>query len=104
MITDAHRLPGEGVDHLGCRQSIRVHSSESSRMDLLRVEVLRPVGVLLELLAAAVSEKLVVGDLDLEGTRVPCVVQVGIIGMDEGQLLVWRSNQYALADSSQFTH
>lgn len=36
------------------------------------------------------TQQLVVGDLKLEGTVVPEVVQVNIRGVDEGELLVWR--------------
>ncbi len=59
-------------------------------MYLLRIEVLRPISVLLELLAASVSEKLVVRNLNLERTRIPLVVEFRIIGVDERQLLICR--------------
>ena len=55
---------------------------------LLRVEVLRAIGVLLEELAAAVTEELVVGDLYFECAGVPLVVELDVIRVDEGQLLI----------------
>ena len=65
-----HRLAGQGVN------------------DLLRVEVLRAVFVLLEQLTSTVAKELVVRDKKLERTRVPSVIELDVIGVDEGQLLI----------------
>ena len=59
---------------------------------LRRVEVLRPICVLLEQLTATMTEQLMVGNLQLERARVPSVVQVNVVGMDKRQLLVYPQN------------
>lgn len=69
-IAYIHRLAGEGVG------------------DLLKVEVPRAVRVLLEELTSAVAEELVVRNEELERTRVPLVVKVDIVGVDECQFLI----------------
>ena len=65
-----HRLASEGVDNL------------------LRIEVLRPVRFLLEELPAAVPEQLMVRNLDLERARIPLVVQLRVVRVNEGQLFI----------------
>ena len=54
---------------------------------LFWIEVLLPIGLFLEELARAVSQKLVVGDLKLECSAIPLVIQFHVIGMDESQFL-----------------
>ena len=89
-----HRLASERVDDLRAnkRGLVRKHENTDAGCTrvthLLGVEVLRAVGVLLEQLTAAVPEKLVVRDLDLERLRVPLVVELRVVGVDEGQFLV----------------
>ena len=56
--------------------------------NFLRVKVFRAVSVLLELLATPVSKQFMVCHLDLERTRVPSVIELDVIGVDEGQLLI----------------
>ena len=68
---------------------MRFSTGQSGKSYLLRVEVLGTIGVLLELLTAPVSEELVVGNLDFERTRVPLVVELSIIGVDEGEFLIY---------------
>jgi hypothetical protein len=56
--------------------------------DLLGVKVHAAVGCLLEKLAAAGCEEFVVCYLHLERLGVPLVIELDIVGVDEGQLLI----------------
>ena len=55
---------------------------------LRRVEVLRPIGILLEQLTTTMAEQLMIGYLQLEGAGVPSIVQVDIVRMNERQFLI----------------
>ena len=69
-----------------CKNS---HGLAGQRVDnALRIKVLLSVGVLSEELARTVTEQLVVCYLELERTRVPFVVEVDVIGVNEGELLI----------------
>jgi hypothetical protein len=70
LVPRRHLLASQGVDHL------------------LGVEVFAAVRILLEELAASVSEQLVVRYLQLEGFGIPLIVELDVVGVDEGELLV----------------
>ena len=55
---------------------------------LRRVEVLRPIGILLEQLTTTMAEQLMIGYLQLEGAGVPSIVQVDVVRMNERQFLI----------------
>jgi hypothetical protein len=63
------------------------------KVHLVRIEVLGAVGGLLENLTRAVTEKLVICNLELECAGVPCVIEGNVVRVNECQLLVWKSNQ-----------
>lgn len=65
-----HRLPSQGVNNL------------------LQVKVLFSLRIFLEKLAGPMSEKLVVSYLQLEGARVPSIIQSDIIRVNEGEFLI----------------
>ena len=58
---------------------------------LLGIEVLLTVRLLLEQLAATMTKELVVRNLELEGTGVPGVEEVDIVGVYESELLICRN-------------
>jgi hypothetical protein len=60
---------------------------------LVRIEVLGAIGGLLEDLARAMTEELMISNLQLKCAGVPCVVEGDVVRVNECQLLVWRSNQ-----------
>lgn len=74
---------------------------------LLGIKVLLPVCVLLEELAGTMAEQLMVGNLELERTVVPCIVQVDIVGVDERQFFVFGNkalNSSVLSLVANLTH
>lgn len=52
------------------------------------IEVLCPIGILLEQLTTTMAEQLMVSYLQLEGAGVPSVVQVDVVRMNERQFLI----------------
>ena len=60
-----HRLAGQGVDNL------------------FGVEVLLSTSIFCEQLAGTVSKQLMVRNLELKGSRIPGVVQLNVIRVDE---------------------
>lgn len=56
--------------------------------DRLGIKVLLPLCILCKQFPRAVPEQLVVGDLELERARVPRVVQIDVVGVDERELFV----------------
>ena len=66
---------------------------------LLGVKVLCAISVLFEQLATSMTEQLVVGNLNFERTRVPLVIELHVIGVDERQFLICL-NMSAILDES----
>jgi hypothetical protein len=59
---------------------------------LLRVKVLLAFRIFLEKLARPMTKELVVGNLEFESTRVPCVIELNVIRVDECQFFVCVTN------------
>lgn len=70
VLNHSHRLASERVDNL------------------LGVKVLLPSRILREELARSMTEQFVIGDLELKRTRIPGVVEINIIRVDEGEFLI----------------
>lgn len=66
--------------------SLSVVDVTSNEMDthFLWIEILLAVRFLLEQFAAAVTKQFMNRDLNVEGTRVPRIEQIKIVGMNEG--------------------
>ncbi len=66
---------------------------------LFGVKVLFAILILFKELARPMAKQFVIGDLELEGSAVPCIVQGNIIRMDECQFLnlddglVWQTTK-----------
>jgi hypothetical protein len=58
---------------------------------LLRIKVLLAFRIFLEKFARPMTQEFVIGNLELESTRIPCVIECSIIGMNECQFLVCKS-------------
>ena len=68
---------------------IYLHRLASQRInDFLRIEVLLAIFALFEQLSCAMTEELVVGNLQFECLAVPFVVELDIIRVNEGELLI----------------
>ena len=70
------------------REQTRTRTCGTHTTHLLGVEVLRSVRILFEEFATPVPKQLMIGDLDLECPRIPRVVELGIVRMDECQFLI----------------
>lgn len=55
---------------------------------LVNVEVFDALGIFFKKLSRPMTKKLVVGNLKLKGSVIPCIVKGDIIRVNEGQLLV----------------
>ena len=55
---------------------------------LRRVEVLRPIGVLLKQLTTTMAEQLMISYLQLERAGIPSIVQVDVVRMNKRQFFI----------------
>ena len=93
----SHGFAGQRVDDLraqrgaGLIESWAMGQGSEGFSYLLGIEVLLTVRLLLEQLAATMTKELVVRNLELEGTGVPGVEEVDIVGVYESELLICRN-------------
>lgn len=59
------------------------------RSNLFGVEVLCAIYILFKEFSRAMSQKFMICDLHLEGSAIPSIIQVNIVGMDESQFFVY---------------